>query len=399
MILSTQFSFPEPKHFYRRVEAIFEALESTGTSESFARGFLSEFRQHLAAALGVSCILLYERHSSGLILLSRTGVDCSDFREELEMEFLSRDKQDLPWITNLRKRIGAVIPAGNEGSMLMVFVADEALSENEAFRSNFSSAFSSLHYALVQNLRRLELQDGLEQVRAIQMSLLPSKSPSFGDFDIAALSVPARIVGGDLYDFQLVDPETLAITVADAAGHGLTAALQARDVLMGLRMGVERNLKITGIVEKLNRVIHQSGLVSRFVSLVFGELFKNGTFAYVNAGHPRPLLMNAPEVEQLESGGMILGPKSDSVYGLSFAEIQPGGALLLFSDGVLEHASPAGKEFGVENLKTWLNDSHRSESAELAVRDLFDVLKDFGGDQPFRDDVTVVFIRRAAPTT
>ena len=91
------------------------------------------------------------------------------------------------------------------------------------------------------------------------------------------MSLPARVVGGDLYDFLPLDADTLAVTIADAAGHGLPAALQARDVVTGLRIGVERDLKIPRTVEKLNRVIHRSGLVSRFVSLVFGTSSRTGT--------------------------------------------------------------------------------------------------------------------------
>src|SRR5204863_805654 len=125
---------------------------------------------------------------------------------------------------------------------------------------------------------------------AIQLSLLPNGHPSFGDFDLAAKSLPAQPVGGDVFDFIHIDRDTLGIAVADSSGHGLPAALQARDVVTGLRMGVERDLKLQRMVEKLNRIIHRSGLVSRFISLIFGELEKNGNFSYINAGHPPGLL-------------------------------------------------------------------------------------------------------------
>src|SRR4029077_16305040 len=94
--------------------------------------------------------------------------------------------------------------------------------------------------------------------------LLPAAPPSFGDFDIAAVSLPALRVGGDLYDFIPLDEATLSLPIADASGPGLPAALQARDVATGLRMGVERDLKITRTVEKLNRVLHDRGHAARF---------------------------------------------------------------------------------------------------------------------------------------
>src|SRR5437899_220434 len=144
--------------------------------------------------------------------------------------------------------------------------------------------------------RRRELEDLFAQARAIQLSLLPHGRPSFGECDIAAVSVPAQSVGGDLYDFIHVDRDTLGVAVADSSGHGLPAALQARDVATGLRMGVERDLKLQRVVERLNRVIHQSGLTSRFISMFFGELERNGNLSYINAGHPPPLLLDASGV-------------------------------------------------------------------------------------------------------
>jgi sigma-B regulation protein RsbU (phosphoserine phosphatase) len=88
------------------------------------------------------------------------------------------------------------------------------------------------------------------------------------------IRVPAEGVGGDLFDFIPMSDRILGIAVADASGHGLPAALQARDVITGLRMGIEENLKIVSTVEKLNKVINRSTLATRFVSLFYGELEK-----------------------------------------------------------------------------------------------------------------------------
>ena len=80
--------------------------------------------------------------------------------------------------------------------------------------------------------------------------------------------------------------------LADASGHGLPAALQARDVVIGMRMGQAEDEKITATVSRLNRVIHRSGLASRFISLFYGELEETGNMAYVNGGHCPPLLLH-----------------------------------------------------------------------------------------------------------
>lgn len=207
-----------------------------------------------------------------------------------------------------------------------------------------------------QQLRRRELEDLFEQSRAIQLSLLPSRPPPFGDFDIAAVSLPARRVGGDFYDFLPVDAETIALTVADASGHGLPAALQARDIATGLRMGVERDLKITRLVEKVNRVIHRSGLVSRFVSMIFAELELNGNLAYVNAGRPPGLLIDDRGVHELSVGEMLLGPHPEATYKLGFAHVDRGASLVLYTDGVTECGVDGGPAFGTERLAAWLTE-------------------------------------------
>jgi sigma-B regulation protein RsbU (phosphoserine phosphatase) len=252
---------------------------------------------------------------------------------------------------------------------------------------------SPLHYAVAQHLSERELNDLLEQARAIQTSLLPPGEPGFAGFDIAAASLPACVVGGDLYDFLPLDEDTLAITIADASGHGLPAALQARDVVTGLRMGVERDLKIPRTVEKLNRVIHRSGLVSRFVSLVFGELESNGNFSYINAGHPPPLLLDDRGVHELSVGGMILGPDPMAAYKLGFTHVDRGAALVLFTDGVIEHGTAEGEAFGAERVTRWLTD-WREGPAVKAVADLTARLKVFGDGAPLEDDITIVYVRR-----
>jgi sigma-B regulation protein RsbU (phosphoserine phosphatase) len=200
-------------------------------------------------------------------------------------------------------------------------------------------------------------------------------------------------VGGDLYDFLDIDPETLGIAVADASGHGLPAALQARDVATGLRMGVERDLKITRMVERLNRVIHQSGLSSRFISLFFGELERNGNLSYINAGHPPPLLLDTRGVRELSVGGMLLGPDPGATYKLGFVHVDRGASLLAYSDGVFEREDASGETYGRERLGEWLQATAQLP-AEDAVADLLQRLSEFGGGHAFEDDVTVMLVRR-----
>ncbi len=265
--------------------------------------------------------------------------------------------------------------------------------EKGASRAEFAAALNSLLFAMRQHLEKSELHDLIEQARAIQLSLLPPAACEFAGYDIHAESFPASSVGGDLYDFLPVAPGTMGLAVADASGHGLPAALQARDVAVGLRMGVERDLKLVAAIEKLNRVIHRSGLTSRFISLFFGELEANGNFAYVNAGHPPALIMDERGIHELGVGGIVLGPDPDASYKLGFTHVDRGATLVLFSDGVFERGTTWGNEFGMARVRKWLKESRKLSSKD-AVDDLMKRLDEHAPKKPFEDDVTVMVVKR-----
>ena len=99
-------------------------------------------------------------------------------------------------------------------------------------------------------------------------------------------------MGGDFYDYIPISEKILGLTIADVTGHGLPAALQVRDIYMGLRMGLGREYKIVHTMERLSSIIHRSTTTSRFVSLFYGELELNGNFLYVNAGHPHRFIID-----------------------------------------------------------------------------------------------------------
>jgi Stage II sporulation protein E (SpoIIE) len=385
----------EPKSLYRRIESLLERMPGVGSPRSFAKRLLPALLDEFGASPGVFAAQLYERGSGGWSLVQHDGEAVADLSAWMDPWLIGDNAgviAELPWAGICNGGLVALAALGTDCARVIALHLRQ--SEGPASSpAGLMALISPLHHAASHHLRRRELEDLIEQARAIQLSLLPASSPKFGDFDIAAVSIPARIVGGDFYDFLPLDADTLALTIADASGHGLPAALQARDVATGLRMGVERDFKITRTVEKLNRVIHRSGLVSRFISMVFGELEANGNLAYINAGHPPPLLLDDAGVHELAVGGMILGPTTDATYKLGFAHVDRGASLVLFTDGVIECGTERGDAFGLERLTTWLRD-WREGPAERAVTDLIERLRLVAKANAFEDDVTVVFIRR-----
>lgn len=259
----------------------------------------------------------------------------------------------------------------------------------------------TIRAAVGLKLKEQALANQMRQARAIQQSLVPRSLPALAGYDIGAACVPAEDVGGDVYDVQEVEADVLGLLIADASGHGLPAALQARDVVIGMRMGQSEGEKITATIRRLNRVINQTSLASRFISLFYGELEKSGNFAYVNGGHCPPLLLTTDDkVFELKTCGPVLGPLPDAVYRRGYLTLRPGEILLMFTDGVTERHDPRSGgsnedivDFGRDRLvQTVL--ARRDRPAQEIAADVVQQVRDFSKESPLDDDVTVMVIKR-----
>lgn len=387
----------QSKSFYRSLEKVFAGAGRVKQRERFALRIAPALLEVMQEPLGITAVHLYERRKDGFTPAKTWGAKRPDLGADLMRRFASAGDDriaELPWAGDIgAERVGLVAVGGVDGPLLALFGPGRGAKDNGTSRTDLAAALNSLLYAMRQHLEKNELHDLIEQARAIQLSLLPDPHCVFDGFDIHAASFPASSVGGDLYDFLPMAPGTMGLAVADASGHGLPAALQARDVAVGLRMAVERDLKIVSAIEMLNRVIHRSGLTSRFISLMFGELESNGNFAYVNAGHPPALLLDGRGLHELSVGGMILGPDPGARFKMGYTHVDRGATLVLYSDGVIERGTTWGEPFGMGKLRKWLKDSRKLTAAN-AVDDLMNRLGEHSPRKPYEDDVTVMVIRR-----
>lgn len=268
-------------------------------------------------------------------------------------------------------------------------------------RDDILFSLGVLRHAVNSKIREENLESIFRQAKQIQASILPKEAPRFAAYDIAGRSDSLDSVGGDLFDFLPITDKIMGLAIADASGHGFPAALQVRDVYMGLRMGMARDLKIVRTVERLNQIIHTSTLTSRFVSLFYGELEANGLFIYVNAGHPAPFHLAADgEVTELGEGGPILGPLARATYDRGMVKMNPGDMLVLYTDGLTEAARAPqnssevlhehGEEFGVQRLRDVARE-HQGESAQQVVDAIFDAAHQWNGVDA-DDDRTVIVV-------
>lgn len=239
----------------------------------------------------------------------------------------------------------------------------------------------------------VRFQSKMMEAKEIQQSLLPPPQYTFGGFDIYATSNPAEEVGGDFYDFIPVPGQNLVLVIGDSSGHGLTAALQVRDVVIGLRMGIEQDFKVASVVERLNRVIHRSTMSTRFISLFMGELDENGDLFYINAGHVPPILFDKTIVSTLTVGGLPLGPAPEVSYRRGYVHIPQGAVLLCYTDGIEERVNPGKVQFGTERLIRVVQ-QHMELPAQGLVQAVMDEAKSFGKKKHWEDDATVIIVKR-----
>jgi len=279
----------------------------------------------------------------------------------------------------------------DDGNYVLSF---DFVEEGAETREALVATLNIIRLAINQKLREERMDALMEDARRIQKSILPRRLPQPGDFLVAARSEPAEIVGGDFYDLITLDESSFVVVIADATGHGLPAALQVRDVFMGLRMGLSREYKIGRTMERLNRIIHHSRLATKFVSLFLAEIDLNGQVFFCCAGHPPTLLRRASgEIEKLTTGGLLLGPLAETRYTVSGTRMEPGDTLLMYTDGITEIRNPEENEFGTDALEEILNSPEHADP-EALIEEIFLRIHAFAGKDFRQDDQTVLVVHR-----
>lgn len=401
------------KTFYRTLEHLLRDIDDSAGDEEMLNTVVARLVEGQEAAhFGIASGRVYRERALDYVLIESIG----EYGEAIEGKTV---RKDYPPVRNLLEKRHWVFspesPGWNrdlEEQFSHLNNAAIAVGQNPTYILSFSVdredndelliMLESIRAAIGLKLRQGALESQLRQAQTIQSSLLPQRIPELEGIEIAARTLPAEEVGGDVYDVQTLDAGMLGLLLADASGHGLPAALQARDVVVGMRMGQTHNEKITSQVQRLNQVVHRTLLTSRFITLFYAEIEDTGNVTYVNAGHCPPLLFtNADEVFRLQVSGPVLGPLPDSVYRRCYMTLRPGEMLVLFTDGLLERNAPGeeaddeheGVEFGEENVIRVCRE-HRDAGPGTVADALISAVRRFGGDAPLADDMTVVVVKR-----
>ena len=236
----------------------------------------------------------------------------------------------------------------------------------------------------------------MEIAKEIQDNFLPEFTPTIPGIELAATTLPAMEIGGDLYDFIPVSKERWGLAIADVSGKGVSAALFMAlcSTLIRVSGGAEADPSV--VMEHANQMIYADGRSSMFITTFYGVLDPaNRKFTYVNAGHNPPMLVRGDpaEVQTLEEGKCIaLGVVPEVALMCAELVLEPGDLIVMYTDGVTEAFNPQDEEFGEERLMDYLQ-KHRNYPVREIIDGLIDEVRKFCGSRPQSDDITLVVVK------
>ncbi len=241
----------------------------------------------------------------------------------------------------------------------------------------------------------------------MQKRLLPQSAPQTANLQLAGICIPARGVGGDYYDFLDLGGRHLGIALADVAGKGIAAALIMSVVQASLRsLAGVAGTSLAELATRMNRLLHRSTGSNSYATFFYAEVDEAArALRYVNAGHnppyllrggetfsPVPFVASAAPIEELATGGTIIGMFAQTSYEEGRLQLEPGDTLIAFTDGVPEALNPSDEEYGEDRLKDMLRSVAHLPVNDMAARILQD-LKTWISDAAQYDDLTFILMK------
>lgn len=397
----------EPKLFYRELDSILSKIAKEESGDHFFPTILAELETQFGQALSIVRSHVYEQRGEEFVRIHSTAsvkgfivdvlpVDSEVAQEVLEHGSYIYDRPEMAALFGFPRDGKYTIPSAisissPDGEWILVFELKEGWNREE-----ITLFLNSVRTAINYRLYTDRLNTELERVAQIQRSLLPKSPPRIKGYRIAEYSQPALLVGGDFYEYIPTTEGTVILSIGDASGHGLPAALLVRDVVIGLRMGISLQMRLVPILKKLNKVIQGAMYSTNFVSLFIGEIEEDGHLVYVNAGHPPPFVVTKNGIMDLETTGIALGFLTEISLRQAYVQLEPDSLLVFYTDGIIERQNAEAEQFGIERLKKLVMDYRDLKPREMVQR-VFDVVDAFGNRTGWEDDASLLIIQRIGP--
>jgi PAS domain S-box-containing protein len=332
-------------------------------------------------------------------------------KSALELEFFTEDyrntrhEEDLNLLRDggsTHRQMRVVLSDGKEHDML--FWA-RAFDLSDGSRGGVLGVFVD-----ISEQKELERQlaiankrmgDELNIGRQIQMSMIPLTFPRFPehkDLDVWAYIRPAREVGGDFYDFFMIDDRYFAFVIADVSGKGVPAALMMAVAKTMLKSRAQDTKSTANIISATNNELSENNEECMFITAFFGIVdTKTGILTYTNAGHNPPYLLKTDGTMQVlgEMHGPMVGVMPGVPYGEAQTKLDVDDKIVLYTDGITEAFDARGIDYGEKRLEECLQRSHQLGTKYLVEAMVRDV-DDFVADAEQSDDITLFCLRYVA---
>jgi serine phosphatase RsbU (regulator of sigma subunit) len=234
----------------------------------------------------------------------------------------------------------------------------------------------------------------LQRARQIQLTYLPADSLETDRYEVYGYNCSSSIVGGDYFDYFRSREDTIQCVVADASGHGLSAALIMSTFRGLLHAGIAECRNCADVFTTLNRTVHSGSTVVQYLTgvlLDFDE--KLNRLTYTNAGHFDPAIIRPDgRIERLPGGGPPLGMFKSSQYAAAEAEVGPGDLMVLFTDGLTDLRDSSHEFFGEERILEYVSGHRGRPLKEIAAEVLNEGITFSAAPQP-EDDLTLFMMR------
>jgi len=326
-----------------------------------------------------------------------------ELREPVRVPDVSLDPRYI--CCNPEARSELAVPMMHKGRIVGVIDLESTVKNyfTEEHVQTISTLAASLAVA-IENARLYEQvsrdearkDEELQAARKMQGALLPRAASVPGDtygLEIAARYVPARELGGDMYDFLRYGPQQLAVAIGDVTGKGSAAALYGATAVGMLRSLTPQKLAPAEMLRQLNQLLSERRIEGRFATLCFLTWQKGRQrLRMANAGHWQPLLWKDGRCEKVPVEGFPLGVQDDAVYEERAYNLVAGDILVMYSDGITERSNAAGDFYGAERLRKLIESHHASTADELLAR-VFEDAERFAAGALAADDCTLVILK------
>ncbi len=301
-----------------------------------------------------------------------------------------------------RSSLAGVMALGPKRSEEPYSRTDRQLLQSIASQTGMALENAELLHNLTNEVANRErVSREIEIAREVQQRLFPQVYPTIPGVDLAGYCRPAQAVGGDYYDFFVLpanhgDEERLALALGDISGKGISAALLMASLRASLRSAaLLQPGDLATLMRHVNRLVYESSTTNRYATFFYAELDpQSRVLTYVNAGHNPPVILRGTQTIRLEATGTVIGLIPDAPYTRAGILLQPGDALLCFTDGISEAMTHVDEEWGEDRMiacaQQLITQPDCNASAQQILDCILEAADTFTAGAPQHDDMTLL---------